>query len=363
MDLQTKSNGGIFATSVGGTLTGRGGDIIVIDDPMKASDLNSVAEMNRIADWYRESVVSRLNDRQTGVIIIVMQRLHVLDLVGQVLGLDDWDHLNLPAIAQADMCIPISDEQQAEVPKGFLLHEERLDSATLEQIRKSIGTYNFNAQYLQNPLQPEGNLVKRTWFGQYQGQMKASDFDYVLHSWDPAIGGKTSNDYAVCTVWGRREQTYFLLDVFREHLDFPGLAKKIQRLAQRDNPTKIIIESAGGGQAMLQQLVSSTNLPVAGRMPKGDKQARLEAVSVLIESGRVLLPASADWLECFLAEICGFPGGAYDDQVDSMTQALMELNAPGLPVLTVTSYPSFFGNASDTVTDRYRERTGISLFR
>lgn len=360
MDVATSLNGGIFATSVGGTITGRGGDIIIIDDPMKASDINSAAEMQRVAAWYRESLVTRLNDKKTGVIVLIMQRLHVEDLVGQVLKLDDWHHLNLPAISQNNLIIPISDDEEAEWPAGLALHQEREGLQELEKIRRSMGSYLFQAQYLQDPLPPEGNLVKRSWFKRYDKRLAAKDFEFVLHSWDTAIGQRDTNDYSVCTVWGKRDNVFYLLDVWRGRAEFPALARKARELADRDSPSKIIIESAAGGTPLIQFLRASTTLPVVEMTPKGDKQARLEGVSGYLESGRVLLPKDALWLACFEAELCGFPGAAYDDQVDSTTQAILALIRSEPNVVSLKLYPS--SSSTEGVTDRYFERMGRPVF-
>jgi predicted phage terminase large subunit-like protein len=360
MDIVTKANGGIFTTSVAGTMTGRGGDFIVIDDPVKASDINSEAERERVASWYRETLVTRLNDKKTGVIILIMQRLHVDDLVGQVLPLDDWHHLNLPAIAQKDTIIPIGDLDQAEWPAGVPLHEEREGLAELETIRRSMGSYLFQAQYLQDPVPAEGNLVKRSWIARYNGTLTAKDFDFVLHSWDTAIGLRDTNDYSVCTVWGKRDNKVYLLDVWRGRADFPTLARQVHRLAERDDPNKIVIEAAAGGQSLIQYLRSNSSLPIVKMTPKGDKQARLEGVSAYFEGGRVLLPKEAGWLAAYETELCGFPGAAHDDQVDSTTQALLVLTRPGPPVFVLHSYPSF--STTHGTVDRYFERTGGRLF-
>lgn len=359
MDLTTSKNGGIFATSVGGTLTGRGGNIIIIDDPMKASDINSVAEMQRVASWYRESLISRLNDKKTGVIIVIMQRLHVDDLVGQILTLDDWVHLNLPAISQENMLVHVNDHQDIEWPAGVALHEEREGLAELEKTRKSMGSYHFQAQYLQDPLPAEGNLVKRSWFKRYSEKLQATDFEFVLHSWDTAIGVRGTNDYSVCTAWGKRENAYYLLDVWRERVDFPELQRRVRLLAARDNPNKIVIEAAPGGQSLIQFLRSETTLPIVEMPPKGDKQARLEAVSAYFEGGRVFLPEDADWLAAYETELCGFPGAAHDDQVDSTSQALLTLaTEPQLPVFRMQPI-ELFGRRGG---DRYFARTGKPIW-
>jgi hypothetical protein len=167
LELVTTKGGGRYATSIGATLTGRGADLILVDDPLNAAEILSEPARKRVIDWYSGSLVSRLNDKETGAIIAVMQRLHEEDLAGHLLGMGGWDHLNLPAKAMEDEKIPIGNGRMQRRKAGDLLHPERESAETLEKIRLEISGLQFSAQYQQRPVPIEGNLIKRAWFRVY----------------------------------------------------------------------------------------------------------------------------------------------------------------------------------------------------
>lgn len=156
--------GSRYATSVGGTLTGRGADLIIVDDPLNANGAQSETARKRVIDWYGGSLVSRLNDKERGAIIAVMQRLHEDDLAGHLLQQGGWEHLSLAAIAPEDEVIALGQGKQHQRKRGDLLHPQRENRETLERIRAEIGSLLFSAQYLQQPIPIEGNLIRRSWF-------------------------------------------------------------------------------------------------------------------------------------------------------------------------------------------------------
>jgi hypothetical protein len=166
-EMITSEGGSRFATSVGGTLTGRGADLIIIDDPLNATEAQSEASRKRVIDWYGGALVSRLNDKETGAIIVVMQRLHEDDLAGHLLRQGDWMHLNLPAIATEDQDIPLANGSTYRRKQGDLLHSERESRETLDRIKTQIGSLQFSAQYQQQPIPLEGNIIRRRWFVTY----------------------------------------------------------------------------------------------------------------------------------------------------------------------------------------------------
>lgn len=205
-EIQTSQSGMRLATSVGGTLTGRGGNLIIIDDPIKPDDAMSEVEQESLRQWYDGTLYSRLNNKNTDVIILIMQRLQVDDLVKHVLAKENWTVLNLPAIATQDERIAIGPDRYHYRHKGDLLHPERENSATLENIRQIIGTMNFNAQYQQQPIPLEGNLIHWDWFNWYDPTLPHDEFEMVVQSWDPAFSVEENLDYSVCTTWGLRER-------------------------------------------------------------------------------------------------------------------------------------------------------------
>ena len=160
-ELVTTAGGSRYATSVGGTLTGRGADLIIVDDPLKAEEAMSEAARKRVIDWYGGTLVSRLNDKETGPIVVVMQRLHENDLAGHLLDQGGWEHLDLPAIAVDDSVIPLGHGKLMTRRIGDILHPERESKDTLDRIKAEIGSLMFSAQYQQRPVPLEGNLIRR----------------------------------------------------------------------------------------------------------------------------------------------------------------------------------------------------------
>jgi predicted phage terminase large subunit-like protein len=324
-ELVTTAGGSRYATSVGGTLTGRGADLIVVDDPLKAEEAMSEPARRRVIDWYGGTLVSRLNDKERGPIVVVMQRLHENDLAGHLLGQGGWQHLDLPAIAVEDSIIPIGPGKLFTRRLGDVLHAERESHAVLERIKAEIGTLMFSAQYQQRPVPLEGNLVKRDWFRSYDQPPPPGLGDLVVQSWDIAMMTGEANDFSVCTTWRMIKADYYLIDVFRARLQYPDLRRKIASLVARHGANTILIEKAGPGLTLLQDLRSDLpngmTCPI-GVKPDGSKADRMVAQSAKIEGGHVHLPKQADWLDSFLLELLAFPHGRHDNQVDSVSQFL-----------------------------------------
>ncbi len=232
-ELLTDQRGYRLASGGAGSLLGRGADLIVIDDPIKASDVYSAAERRRVCEFYDNTLYTRLNDKSTGAIVIVMQRLHENDLVGHVLDKDEWEVVTLPAIATESGAYRLSDVpgDLYHRPAGEVLHEAREPRGVLESIRRMQGSLLFATQYQQEPLPEAGNIVKRDWLRRY-GRAPES-FDTVVASWDTASTLGESADYSVGTVWGSRGLDFYLLDVVRERLEVPDLRRRIVELSRR----------------------------------------------------------------------------------------------------------------------------------
>ena len=324
-ELVTTAGGSRFATSVGGTLTGRGADLIVVDDPLKAEDAMSESVRRRVIEWYGGSLVSRLNNKETGAIVVVMQRLHEDDLAGHLIEQGRWHHLDLPAIAVEDSEIQIGQGKCFIRRSGDVLHPARESREILDRIKAEIGSLMFSAQYQQRPVPLEGNLIKRGWFPRYALLPPKGPRDRIVQSWDTASMTGQANDYSVCTTWLIFKNDYYLIDVFRARLQYPDLRRTVENLAAKYGAETILIEEAGPGLQLLQDLQRETPngmIRPIGVKPDGSKADRLVAQSAKIEAGHVHLPSKADWLDTFLLEILGFPQGRHDDQVDSVSQFL-----------------------------------------
>lgn len=327
MELATTMHGHRFAAGVNGSILGRGADLIVIDDPIKATDALSAAERRRVNEAFDNTLYTRLNDKRRGAIVIIMQRLHEDDLVGHVTAQGDWEVVSLPAIAIEDRSYQLSDRPgDVQVRHaGDLLHEGREPHAVLEALRRAQGSFVFSAQYQQAPVPPEGNIVKREWLRTYA--TPPDTFDLVIASWDTASTLSETADYSVGTVWGAKGLDFYLLDLMRERFEVPELRRAVIALAKRWQVDQTVIEDSDIGRAILQDLRRSHLLRPILQRPHFDKEARFLAQSARFESGQVHVPEEAPWLAPWLDELLGFPNRAHDDQVDSTSQALHYLSA------------------------------------
>ncbi|MER8649642.1 phage terminase large subunit [Mesorhizobium sp. M0586] len=321
-ELQTTLGGGRLATSTGGQLTGRGGDIIIIDDPLKADDAHSESARNKCAEWVRTTLMSRFDNPAAGAVVLVMQRLHVDDLAGVLLETGGWEHLNLSAIAEQDERVQTGEDRWYDRKFGDLLHPARLGHVELERLKRDLGSLTFSAQYQQSPAPPDGNMVKRVWFRDYDPHQFDRRSMTIVQSWDTALKGDPSSDYSVGTTWAKDDNNYYLLDLVRVRAAYPDLIKAVKNSLLEHDPDIILIEDAGSGSSLIADLESQdiSTTPVKART---DKESRLSRVAAMIENGNVNLPKDAHWRNDFLLEVLAFPHGKHDDQVDSMTQALI----------------------------------------
>jgi predicted phage terminase large subunit-like protein len=322
LELITTRGGFRFGTSVGGTLTGRGGNFIIIDDPLKPQDAMSEVKRDSVQQWYDSTLYSRLDSKKDDVIIIVMQRLHVDDLVGYVIEKENWTHLDLPAIAEAPQTVSLGGGRAHRRAIGDVLHPEREPLSILDGIKAQMGSQAFSAQYQQAPVPPGGAMIQWSWFKTYRELPWRDAGDELVQSWDTAAKADELNDFSVGTTWLVKGNNYYLADVVRERLLYPELRRRIIETANRNSCRTVIIEDKGSGTSLIQDLKGAGQLwPIAFR-PEGDKITRLAAQSAKIEAGHVHLPEHASWLGDFKTEMMRFPYGRHDDQVDSVSQFL-----------------------------------------
>ncbi len=337
-EFHTTRKGRRIATSVGGTLTGKGGNILIIDDPMKAEDAPSETMRDKVHDWFTGTMSSRLNNPRTGAIVLLAQRLHVDDLVGRLAQTGDWELLNLPARAIHREAHQMGDGATWHRVIGDLLHPERLGEAQLDAIRRELGSAAYEAQYQQSPVLPGGNLVKTIWFRTYKGVRRSSDYEAVLQSWDTASVPGINNDYSVCTTWGLINEQVDLLHVHRAQHDYPDLLREARSLRKKWRPSLIVVERAVVGIALGDELLRDGLRDVQGLAPKENKVERMSVQCAKLEQGQVGVPEHAPWLEAYLQEMGAFPNSKYDDQVDSTSQALLTLDKRPLQLRHISRY-------------------------
>jgi predicted phage terminase large subunit-like protein len=328
-EIELTARGFRMATSVGGTLTGRGGDMIVIDDPLKPDDAMSEVKRSGANQWFSNTLLSRLDDKRTGAIVVVMQRVHIDDLTGFLLEQsDEWDVLSLPAIADCEEMIPTWGGQTYRRRLGEALSPEREPIDVLEALKLQIGSDAFSAQYQQMPAPPGGAMIKRDWIIRYAQWPPAAERLFTLQSWDTANKGGPENDWSVCTTWiATRKKQWYLVDVWRRRVDYPALKAAVQTLAEQWKARRVLVEDAGAGTALVQELRGAVSGIIAVK-PEGDKVSRMAVASAKFEARQVLLPERAPWLADLEAELFVFPVSRHDDQCDSISQALLDRNTP-----------------------------------
>lgn len=321
-EIVTTAHGYRLASSVGGSVMGRGADVIIIDDPIKPEDAWSEALRRKANEFYDNTLYTRLNDKTRGAIVIVMQRLHEDDLVGHVLAQEDWKVLSIPAISTEDREYRLGPGPHDVYHRaaGELLHAEREPKYVLDGLRRTLGSLSFSAQYMQTPLPVEGNIIKREWLRFYD--IVPEPLDLVMVSWDTASTESEESDFSVGTVWGLKGGLIYLLDVRRGKYEVPELRREIITAHDQHRASATLIEDSDIGRAVGQELRRSRRVMPLMHRPRYDKQARLLAQSPRFEEGRILLPRNAPWLAAYIDELLGFPRARHDDQVDSSSQAL-----------------------------------------
>ena len=322
----TNHRGDYFAIGVGGAVTGKGADILIIDDPHSEQEAALAATSPEIYDkvyeWYTSGPRQRL--QPGGAIVIVMTRWSQRDLTGQVLkadaqrGGEGWEVIEFPAI----------------LPSGKPLWPSFWSLEELSALQRELPNGKWQAQYQQNPVGNESAIIKRDWW-QWWEEDHPPECEYVLQAWDTAFEKNNRADYSAGTTWGvfthhKDNQKYLiLLNTYKKRVEFPELKRDVLREYNEYEPDTLIVEKKASGAPLIYDL-RAMGIPVSEYTPsKGqDKFARLNSVSDIIASGKVWVPRTR-WAEELVDEIASFPSGEHDDLVDSTTLALMRFRQGG----------------------------------
>lgn len=324
-DFETTRGGGRFSTSIDGTLTGRGGHIIIIDDPMKPSDGNSEPARRKVTDFYSQTLVSRLNDPKRGAIVLVMQRLHEDDLTGRLLEEGRWHHLCLPARADERRRVAVGPNAYHIMRRGDLLEPVRCGHNELVDLQRRMGSAVFSAQYLQAPVPATGQVFRREWLKFQDIMPSKSEGGQIVQSWDTATKAGIFSDYSCCVTALVQGNRIYVFDVYRERLEFPQLRAAVIRMALHWKADVLLIEDRASGEQLLQSLRNDPPRYVPTAIPRGattDKESRAAGQTHRVEAGDLILPRDAPWLGGFMHEVLAFPNGRYDDQVDALVHLL-----------------------------------------
>ena len=342
----TNSGGEYFAIGVGGAVTGKGADLLIIDDPHSEQEGQSIdpSVFDKTYDWYTSGPRQRL--QPGGAIVIVMTRWHMRDLTGKIVkastqreGVDEWEVIEFPAI----------------MPSGNPLWPEFWSLKELEALRSELPSSKWNSQYQQSPTAQEGALVKKEWWRIWK-QDDPPPCEFVIQSWDTAFLKTQRADYSACTTWGvfyspndegLTQPNIILLDAYKERLEFPELKKVAYEMYMDMKPDAFVVEAKAAGTPLIFEL-RAMGIPVSEYTPTrgNDKIARVNAVADLFASGVVWCPETR-FAEEVIAEFAAFPAGEHDDLVDSSTQALLRFRQGG-----------FLSLSSDEQEEVHMPRTG-----
>lgn len=315
--------GRVTAAGVGGSITGKGASVAIVDDPLKNyQDAQSGVIRDTLWNWYKSTLYTRLTP--DGAIVIVSTRWHEDDLIGRLLEeeqqqMDDgahigerWTVVNLPAFAEED------NDRLGRFIGDPLWPEYGFGMEQLNKIKADVGSYMFAALYQQRPAPAEGNMLKREWWRYYDHLPVMGS---VIISVDAAFKDSDTSDFVVIQTWGKLNANMYLIDQVRGRMNFLATCNAIRNMAMKWPQAQVkLIEDAANGSAIIQMLQKEMGGVIAVR-PEGGKVTRVNAVSAHIESGNVYLP-NTSWIQDFVEECATFPSGRHDDQVDAMSQAL-----------------------------------------
>jgi predicted phage terminase large subunit-like protein len=323
--IDNTRTGMMLASPMPGTATGLGGDLLIVDDPHDPKGAESDLQRQTTVDYFRTTLQSRLNDQSTGRIVVVMQRLHEMDVSGLCIDLGDYVHVKLPSEEREDRTLIFPMSKRTIHRKRFdILWEEHQSKSELESLEKTMGDYAYAGQYLQEPAPPDGGLVKEEWWQWYSGVVPEPITRYCV-SVDAAFKKSDTSDYVVIMRLGiAHSGNMYILDMTRQRMTFLETCDAI--MAMRKPRDIIYIEEKANGAAIIDTLRTKKKITgIIPVIPKESKIARLQAVTPWIESGAVYLPQYAAWKEVFLKEFKMFPNGQTDDIVDALSQAIWKI--------------------------------------
>ena len=319
----TSAGGEYFAAGVGGAITGRGADLLIIDDPHSEQDALSESAMEGAYEWYTSGPRQRL--QPGGAIVLVMTRWSTIDLTGQLIKAqvepkaDQWEVVEFPAIMESGM---------PTWPEYWKINE-------LESVKASLAISKWNAQWMQKPTSEEGAIIKREWWQEWK-EKDIPDLHYVIQSYDTAFGKKETADYSAITTWGvfspdDMKPALILLDARRGRWDFPELKEIALKEYNYWEPEMVLIEAKASGMPLSDEL-RRTGIPITNYTPTrgNDKRTRVNSIAPMFESSMVYYPEGRTFAEEVIEECAAFPYGENDDYVDTVTQALMRFRQSGL---------------------------------
>ena len=356
--FENSENGIRLSTSVAGSLTGEGGDCIVLDDVNNVVEADSQKVRQGVIDWWDQAMQSRLNDPKTGAFIVIQQRVNEQDLTGHILANElgnEWDHLVLPARYEVGHPTPVRSSLGFTDPRteeGELLWPERFGEKELSTLERGLGSYAAAGQLQQRPSPKGGGILKASWWVPWERE-DLPEVSYVIQSWDTAFETKESSSYSARTTWGVfKHQGYdclIVLDMWYDKVNYPELRKLAQEAHDDWEPDAVLIEKKASGASLIADL-RMAGVPVLAYSPDRDKVARAHASSALLEDGRIYYP-KRKWAEDLISICASFPAAKNDDVVDTCTQAWLRLRKGW-----------FLGHTEDPDEEDHQEPQRITLY-
>ncbi|TXH42919.1 MAG: terminase [Desulfurellales bacterium] len=322
-EFQNTARGHMIATSVGGTITGKGCTRLVLDDLINPARAESKAEREASIEFYRTTLSTRLDD-ESAAIVAIEQRTHRADLSGSVLPDGGWTHLKLPAIAEKreSIVFPMTGRVVERNP-GDLLWPARHDAAALARQKTVTGSRGFNAQFQQAPTSEEGAMFKRSWWQYYRELPKVRRRAWC---WDTAVKTNDHNDFTVGMLIAECATGFYVEKMVKSRMEYPDLKRTIQIEQDARRADVIVVEDKSSGQQIIQDLRRNTSLPVVAFDGGGkDKILRAALASPKVEAGKVFLPEATPWVADFVETMAAFPDVEHDDDVDAFTSGIIYL--------------------------------------
>lgn len=315
--FETTLGGSMITAGVGGSITGRGGHLLICDDPIKNwEEASSDLIRQRTKDWFDTTFYTRQEPKAT--IIVLMTRWHHDDLAGYLSEhhKDKWEMISLPAVAEAN--------DKLNRGLGEPLCPQRYDTEALESIKSGLPDQHWQSLYQQRPTKMGGEIFKRSWWQYYD---IAPIITHTVQLWDTAQKPGLTNDYSVCATWGQSYNGYYLLDLFRQKLEAPDLEQAVIQQFNKHRPQAVSIEDKSSGSSIIQYLRRNTTIPVLPYNPgQRDKQLRAIYATPVVRAGKCFLPRQASWLNDFILEHDQFPSAPHDDTVDTTSQMVEYFN-------------------------------------
>lgn len=351
-EIAFTSKGMMYSVSVGGVFTGKGADLIILDDPQKPGEMGTPSQRQRAVDFFKDTLPTRLNNRNTGVIIVIQQRLHFQDLTGYIQETmeDTYDYLKIPLEFEEDQVfVGKVSRRKWHMSAGDVLWADRMSNTEVQKLKRELGSQNFAAQQQQDPTPDGGSIIGSVdWFKTYMGSprefmLKMQQFEperynrmHITISWDMNYAkpeAKKDSDYIGVSIAAvdTTDEKMYLLYAGKMKLAFTQTLLKVVELKEQYSefglPIRIVIEKKANGGPIIQILDEKVGGIIPFDPGMDDKVARLKSVAGYIESGDVYIPEKgekAEWKEKFLSDITKFPYLQHDDLVDSFSQLMID---------------------------------------